>query len=361
LPGMEQVTIDQFLAESQTFYPSLSGIRVKAVVHRQGLSISRTNPADPSSPLKLTPSTAPASLQTLPDLLFPPQSQPGVPTIDRRLLVDGVLEDYKRLRSGSSRLSKLDRQRLDEHVERLYEIQRRASTTSTVSCKKPAVSGTYDDTPERKQMLNDVIVASLACDVTRIFAMCSDGEAFDPVNGPGNWHGLVHDAETDTAKQMILANANQKLFEKQFVDLASKLDSVVEEDGSTLLDNTLLFWSQESGTPSHEMLDQKTITAGGAQGRWKTGFYCDFRNQRVDAKLRASYLGVPYPRLMANFLMAMGVPPAEFETGGVKGYGRVRIDPTWCVDSTGFQQTAQRVYPAGTMASLSDPFPVIAS
>ena len=61
--------------------------------------------------------------------IFVPEEDPA--TV-RPLVVDRVLENYKRLRNGSRRLSNEDKQRLDDHLERLDELQRKLNVE--VSC-----------------------------------------------------------------------------------------------------------------------------------------------------------------------------------------------------------------------------------
>jgi hypothetical protein len=106
-----------------------------------------------------------------------------------------------------------------------------------------------------------------------------------------------------------------------YLDLVRKLDAIEEADGKSFLDNSLVMWSQESGALTHEPISLPIITAGGAAGHFSTGNYVDYRN-RANKDLHAPRIpGILYNQYLANVLQSMGVPPAEYEVNGEKGYG----------------------------------------
>jgi hypothetical protein len=61
---------------------------------------------------------------------------------------------------------------------------------------------------------------------------------------------VAHQYQSDEA-QVKLLEAQQKAFEYLFLNLAVKLD-VEEQPGQTVLDNSFLMWSQESGSDTHQ-------------------------------------------------------------------------------------------------------------
>src|SRR5204863_899500 len=58
----------------------------------------------------------------------------GTPHGGRVPVVDRVLQSYQRLRNGNRRLSAADRQRLDDHMDRLAELQRKLNVAVPVAC-----------------------------------------------------------------------------------------------------------------------------------------------------------------------------------------------------------------------------------
>ena len=133
--------------------------------------------------------------------------------------------------------------------------------------------------------------------------------------------------QPDGAKQKMVCDAYQRFFEHVFLDLVNKLD-VEELDGKTYLDSTLVQWTQESGAATHDPISLPVITAGSANGFFKTGAYLDYRNKSAPSlgnKNNPAYSdlssGILYNRWLATVLQSMGIAPSEFEKNGKKGYG----------------------------------------
>ncbi len=335
-------TIDQVLAYSPSFYPDLSTIRQRSLhigTHTHH-SWTRANPNDPTSAVQPVPLSQ--SAQALFDLIFVPEEVEENP---RPLVVDRVIEHYRRLRQGSfgdaRRLSTHDAQRLDDHMDRLRDLQTRLNAVASCGDVPPLggdtggldVGGYSSDIDAMRryyQLYNDVIVAAFVCGTSRI-AVVNSGETWS-TEFPGlccDWHQLVaHESHhADGARQAILVEAKQRFFEWVFLDLVNKLD-VEESEGITYLDNSLVFWVQESGATTHDAISLPIVSAGSAAGHFETGRYVDYRN-RTNTSLAHDYSlehaalrpGIPYQRFLANVMMSMGLSPSEFEQPGERGYG----------------------------------------
>jgi hypothetical protein len=362
-------TIDQVMAESPSFYPDLSGIRQRSLhvgTHRYH-AWARANPADPSSAVQAVPLSQ--SAQALFDLVFVP---PEVEENPRPLVVDRVIEHYDRLRHGAfgdaRRLSARDAQRLDDHMDRLRDLQTRLHAHADCSQVTPLASDTAGlqvggyatdlaDIARYYQLYNDVIVAAFLCGTSRV-AVINSGETWS-TEYPGlccDWHDLVVHAtmEGDSAREVLVVEAQQRFFESVFLDLVGKLD-VEESDGITVLDNSLVMWAQESGTVTHFGDALPIVTAGSAAGYFETGRYVDYRNRDNLAlsdnrtpEHQARRPGLPYQRFLGNVLLSMGLAPEEFEYPGEKGYGDNYVDD-------------EERMPAQYMDDASEPLPIIAS
>jgi ADP-ribose pyrophosphatase YjhB (NUDIX family) len=143
---------------------------------------------------------------------------------------------------------------------------------------------------------------------------------------------VPHEAHAlDGGAQGTLAAAHQRFFEDVFLDLAHKLDAVDEGSGPTLLDNSLMMWSQESGLYTHESVSQPVITFGSAAGFLKTGQYADYRNLQDDGMAgwgggnQMLYPGLCYNQWLGTALRACNVEQTEYESGEYGGYGEVFI------------------------------------
>lgn len=357
-------TIDQIMAWSPSFYRSLDGVRERVIVTGEDNSTSYnySSPSTKSGSIQgIQPEPDPARLFERVFMGNVP-STPAPPTgVRRPPVVDKVLAEYKALRNGNRRLSASDKQRLDDYIDRLSELQRVVTGAGA-----PAAAGSCKDVkkPGARAMgmreyfgqLNDVIAAAFMCGSSRIAAVSmSDGGPF--MDYRGDFHEAVAHSTWRSAEPMgIMVESYRRMFEWVFLDLAKKLD-VDSGTGTSLLDETLIAWTQESGPESHTSWSAPIVTAGSAGGFFKTGLFVDYRNVRPASAAGSGtafgtpprkYTGLLQNRWLGTVLQSMGVPRSEYETGTKKGYGHLRIDDEY-----------RRAVVPQVLTDLSDPLPII--
>lgn len=326
-------TIDQLMAWSPKFYETLASIRERSLHVGQNVSYGFSNPETRSGPLQ--PMAGSNDALDLFQRIFVPTDPTEDPNAKLPPVVDRVVEDYRRLRNGNRRLSGEDKRRLDDHMQRLAELERRLRarpscndvtrvTTDTVAI---ASRSSYSVDPSAQAqmytVLNDVIVAALMCDTSRI-ATVRVADTFSTY--AGDWHQeIAHQANGSQQAQDTIVAAHRATFESTFLDLAAKLD-VDNGTGRTYLDDTLLVWTQESGEYTHMGQGMPVVTAGSAGGFLRTGNYCDYRARNLvvsdgeagnEAKV---YGGLLWHQWLGTALRAMGLEPADYESNGVRGY-----------------------------------------
>ena len=284
-------------------------------------------------------------------------------------IADRILENFKLLRDGNRRLSASDKQRLSDHIDRLAELDRKLNTKGQASCgsiNKPTDDASAHqkidaaDAAKHWQLFTDVIAAAFVCGTSRI-AVVGVGDTSKFVAYPGDWHQEVAHQWQGAEKQKLLADSYQRFFETVFLDAAAKLD-VEEAPGVTYLDNTLdgLVTRMLYG---HARLGVDTDRDHG-QRRWlfqRPGIFADYRKingptSKYDpAAGNVQWLGLLYNQWLANVLLAMGVPPAEFELWGHKGYGDPQLTKeTWTPPyAKHYESTTSRYF---QMASTALPF-----
>ena len=331
-------TIDQVMAYSKSFYPNETSFKQRSlhvgVDGNLAMSWGYSKPAhggQGSGTIQSIPTSY--SSKDLFDNIFVRQS--ATPRPSRVAVVDRVWASYKSLHDGAfgdaNRLSGSDRRRLEEHMDRIKELQQRVNVVAQSQCslvKEPSRavdegSGgvrdqviLQDRTREFYQTFNDVIVAAVMCGTSRIATIYPQG--FTPY--AGDWHQeIAHTAQANDGAQDTLAGENQHYFEQLFLDLISKLD-VEEADGKTFLDNSLVAGTQESGPSTHDPIGLPVVTAGSAAGFLKTGNYVDYR-RRNGAGWSSFKTGLLYNQWLGTALQAMGIPREEFEKDGERGYG----------------------------------------
>jgi len=356
IQGKPMPTIDQVMAWSNSFYSDLSAVTSRSLVcgrSRYSWGFS-------------TPSTGSGSIQEVravtdaPDAfnqLFPN----GVPTEEdaaeqeveeEPLIVDRVLEAYKSLATGNRRLSANDRQRLDDHMDRLSEMQRRVNTLNT-ACQQMDAPARETDPAENAKLLVDVASVALGCGATRVVVIGLSEQNF--VDFGGDWHQDVAHQYDRAYGQNYLRAANSNLFANVVVRLAASLDSVQEGDG-TVLDNSLITWSNEHGNVTHEARSIPVVTFGSAGGFFNTGNLYDFQNRtskgmRVKYKNDVGYAGLTYNQWLATCLLAMGVPRDEWQSitnNADTGYGVRKIAEDYA-----------NAHVPGVMENASEPLPLV--
>ena len=360
-------TIDQVMAYSPSFYSAedlASRMTQRSMCISSGsLSWNYTSPTSKQGDLVVQP--AHASNVSLYKYLF----QPGTiyNGIDQSI-VDGIKGSYALLKKHP-RLSKGDLIRLNGHIEKMYEVERLVGLAKTFQDNAMTPDLPNQDTLVLEGTPNypaDPALQALSCElmIEMIVLAFSTGTCRIGTwpnrlrflaEQIGNWHGMIAHASLGTAKAQQLAVAyNRGTFEHIMVKLAAKMDEVLMADGTTLLDNSLIVWTNEHGQVTHQAGPQyPVITAGSAGGYFKTGKFVDFSDQTAplvtpDANTLAlkpgiltEYAGLYYNQFLANALLAMDIPANEWEhfsevtedgpekSTKTKGYGFHQVQGGW--------------------------------
>ncbi len=324
-------TVDQLLAWSDSFYDDLSSVleRTLVVGRFNDKSYGWSNPEAQSGEITALPGVR-SSLQLFNRIFVPDEEE----TSPRPPVVDRVFEHYQSLRQGNRRLSIEDRHRLDEHVARIEELQRRLSVTVSCGDVEPPVADSEDYTSQSGYgfdpdlqgsaagLFNDVIVAAFLCGTSRI-AVVDINDRFSAFQG--DWHqDIAHQAHlAEGTQQATLAEAHQRSFELVMLDLIAKME-VDEGDGTTLLDNSIVQWTQEAGVNTHHWIDATIVTAGSAGGCWATGQYLDYRNRESEERTT----GLLHNQYLGTFLRAMGQDPADYRLDDTDAYPDLYVAPS---------------------------------
>ncbi len=356
-------TIDQIMAWSPSFYDDLSTIRERSMImSSRPVSWNYSDPENRGGSIDNVRGYD--SSRALFDKIFVPEDQGPPP---RPPIVDKVLESYKNLRNGNRRLSAADKQRLDDHMARIAELQRKLGAKA--SCGDVAMptdeaqqhnGNSPEDAIKYGQLWNEVVAAAFVCGTSRI-GVLGYGSTDRFVAYGGDWHQEVAHQWQLADRQELIKQSYQKVFEGIFLDLAAKLD-IEEAPGMTYLDNSLLVWSQECGMSTHDSVTIPVVTFGSAAGYFKTGLLADYRrignpSSTFDPMAGGKqYLGLLYNQWLATVLQAMGLQPSDFERWGHKGYGVPFISKeSWTPPyAKHYGDTSSRYF---TMAS--DPLPFI--
>ena len=254
----------------------------------------------------------------------------------RQLAVMGLAKDeFARLRT---RVSSEDQKKLDTHVSLVRDLEARLDAV-TRTCTKPekkAIAADIvqkcdfacysPDVPEvfgrnwdlSAKLNTDLMVAALACDLTRVGFMEVHTAPNNLVGykegdfGTTDLHDLVHkvnDSRSALSKDVGARAVIERvctLEAQKLADLITKMKAIPESDGQTLFDHSVILWCSQIGYGSHDLADLPWIIAGDANGYFKTGRYL-----KLPANAK-SKRGQPHNDLFVSLANAMDVPITTF-------------------------------------------------
>jgi hypothetical protein len=227
-------------------------------------------------------------------------------------ILDAVRGQFTQL---SAQVSAADKAKLQEHEELIRQMEMSLDAgTSGESCVVPgAPTAANIDVPTKGKTMTDLLVASLACDLTRVGTMqWADSESkfplnFDPLKLSDHHHGYQHDSAFNPDALFKIYN----WFGSNFAYLLQRLAAVKEGDG-TLLDNTVVLWVSEiQDPPTHNQTKMPFMIAGGKNAGIKTGRWLKVPSQ-------------PHNNLLVSLLNIFGGTETkfgrpEYNTGALAG------------------------------------------
>lgn len=334
-----RVTIDQIMARSAAVYSREPWMRsVNVVVDGQSemkylpLSVARNGTV-----------VSPVVPYTDPTVVFQKMFPTPINHDLKTSIIDSVSEEMKRL-LASPKLSGDDRQRLDAHLSFLRDVEKQVTPTGLDTSVRPALSPIRDrEERSAADILRNyasLIVSSVKADLSRVYSLqlahTQEQRSFAWLTGVTgtNHHNLTHDIDIPP-----LLKINQ-WYADLVVDFLEQLDVVEDpETGATYLDNSLVFWGNESGVYNiatgnpHYSNDMQVVLFGGA-GQIKTNRFINYQKPKQKVIMFADGthdmngpdIGRPYNELLITLMTKMGVSPSEWETGGEPGFGDYRVN-----------------------------------
>jgi hypothetical protein len=215
-----------------------------------------------------------------------------------------ILDDVKTdLEKVSRKLSARDKRMLEEHMTlvRNFETELKAPADASITHPMPALDPgieiVNDNTPQLSRMQINLLVNALANDMSRVATlqyMRSVGQAQMRWLGVEEGHHTLSHEPDDNKDAFAKLQKINSWFCGEFAYLAKRLSETPEPAGDgTMLDNTLLVWTNELGKGNSHTLDNIPIVmAGGAPGL-KMGRFLNLDK-------------VPHNRLWLSIAHAMG-------------------------------------------------------
>ena len=189
-------------------------------------------------------------------------------------ILDFVMEDSKSLQKH---LGYTDKQKLDEYLTSIREIERRMSNadkfTKVTMPKYEKATGIPNSYKEHICLMYDLMWLGFQTDTTRVatFLLAHDGSnrSFPEIGVPDAHHGISHH-QKDPERLEKLAKIDE-FYSEQLAYFLEKMKSTKEGNG-TLLDNSMIVFGGGISDPDrHNHDDLPVILAGGGGGALKRG------------------------------------------------------------------------------------------
>jgi hypothetical protein len=320
------VSVDQVAAQTLGKATRFSSLELGLEPGRQGGKCDSGYSCAYSNNISWRSENTPATREINPRAVFERFFSAGLPKdqgdvakrrqLYKKSILDFVLEDAGTL---SRKVNGHDRQKLDEYLTAVREIEERVNaTTRQVSDANRGVIENYEipegipeSYEEHSKLMLDMIALAFQTDSTRV-ATCmlaneGSGRAYRNLSISRGHHDLSHHQNNpDNFRQLREIN---RFHIQQFAYLLNKLRSIPEGDG-TLLDNCMLLYGAGlADGNAHEHGNLPVLMAGRAGGTITPG-----RHLRSPAE-------TPMCNLFVSMLDRVGSPVGNFgdSTGALRG------------------------------------------
>ena len=242
-------------------------------------------------------------------------------------ILDHCVAEAKALQSM---LGKADRAKLDQYTTSIADVEKRIRNQGPISgsCAMPTKSNLTDDSPyqDRVPVMLELMALALQCDVTRVVTfMFARGKstvdfAFLPSIGYTTIHEQVGDHGGNPENIRRLKEIDRWEME-QWAKFLIRLDGMKEEDGKSVLDNSLAYFnSQFSDSNSHFQYDMPIMLAGSAGGKIKVDGSHYMYTEMTFPRPRVGPIGGPHGiKLFVSIMNAFGIPDQTFGDGSASG------------------------------------------
>lgn len=232
-----------------------------------------------------------------------------------RSVLDELQEDFKKVERV---VSTEDRQLLEEHTTFVREMEQELkagdarSADHAVPQLEPGVKEENDNMPRLSKLQIELLVNSFAADFARVATFQYTNAVSDArmrwIGIDDGHHHLSHEPDTNEAAQDQLTRIN-KWYCEQLAYLARRLADTPEPGGhGSLLDNTLIVWTNELGKGNSHTLENIPFVLVGGGLNFRMGRSLDFK-------------GAPHNRLLLSLAHGFGHELKKFGNSDYCGDG----------------------------------------
>ena len=233
---------------------------------------------------------------------------------EQQSILDFVLDDADAVQR---KLNGRDRQKLDQYLTSVREIEQRIERTERLPITDPGVNApagipaAYD---EHIALMFDMLLLAFQTDSTRVATMLLAGEGsnrtFTEIGLSEGHHNLTH--HRDNAEMVGKVKEIDLWYVQRLAKFLEKMEGTIDTDGQSLLHNSMIVYGSGNADGNrHTHSNLPILLAGGAGGGFQPGGF---------HKLPAT----PLTNLFLTMTDRMGVQPLEKHgdsTGRVSAIG----------------------------------------
>jgi hypothetical protein len=220
-----------------------------------------------------------------------PMPMPGPTLPNKGAIYQKSILDLVRTRGDAlrQRLGKTDRAKLDEYFNSVREVETRVDNAIKMPGVTPAMCTPGAAPPDvtaampfnmHLDLLSDLIALAFQCDATRVATFMyehsfSDTRSFAFLGGVTRGHHSI--THLNSAAGLVQEEKINLFYIDRFAYLMGKLKAAKDGDGSSVLDNSIIYFTSEFGDGhGHNMRDLPMVLAGKGGGKLKTGIHVNF-------------------------------------------------------------------------------------
>jgi hypothetical protein len=178
-----------------------------------------------------------------------------------------------------ARLDGRDRQKLDQYLTSVREIELRIENSERLAVKNPSVdapAGVPSSYQEHIALMFDMLLLAFQTDATRVATMLiareGSNRSFDEIGIAEGHHNLTHHQN----KPEMIEKVRQidHWYIQRLATFLEKMDATKEFDGQSLLHHSMiLYGSGNADGNRHTHANLPVVVAGSGGGQFKTGRY----------------------------------------------------------------------------------------
>jgi hypothetical protein len=195
---------------------------------------------------------------------------------EQHSILDYVMQDAHQL---DTRLDGRDRQKLDQYLTSVREIEQRIVNSEKLAVKNPSVdspAGVPASYQEHIALMFDMLLLAFQTDSTRVATLLiareGSNRSFDEIGIAEGHHNLTH--HKNDAQIIAKVQEIDRWYVERLAVFLEKMDATKDVDGESLLHHSMILYGSGNADGNRHTHDNlPVVVAGSGGGRLKTGRY----------------------------------------------------------------------------------------